>query len=170
MIQSSSSHIASALKHTLHQITVTKSAWKKCRRILNSHRADAIQFSATKVKSCSCIERSEIKHVFLKQLIAPPVDYIYNPTFSLVTSDDWKEINSLDKRYPPIILYDKETRIVMSQKTADIMQGVNIHYLQADYFVGIFNKGFVFSSSNDLHALCDCGNLVIRKKMQGAVI
>ena len=68
----------------------------------------------------------------------------------------------LDKRYLPVILHDKETIIVISTKTAALLCGVNIHYSPADYFLGVFNRGFVFTSKNVNHDFCPCGNLIIK--------
>ena len=142
--------LAETLKHIFHPITITKPAWNKFRSILSRHDADTINIGVKKMESCSCIERTT--HSILKQNIGE----IYKPTLSLVNE---KDVYSRDKRYLSRVLYDEDTRAILTPKTAGILSGLNIHYSPADYFNGKFDNKFIFTSMND-NVSCHCGNIV----------
>tara|TARA_Y100000389_G_C17264694_1_gene414831 strand:+ start:157 stop:621 length:465 start_codon:yes stop_codon:yes gene_type:complete len=142
--------LAKTLKHIFHPITITKPAWNKFRSILSRHDADTIHIGVKKVESCSCIERTA------PSILYNNTDTIYKPTLSLVDS---KVVYSQDKRYPPRVLYDEDTRAIFTPKTAGILSGLNIHYSPADYFNGKFDNKFIFTSMN-VNVSCHCGNIV----------
>ena len=142
--------LAKTLQHIFHPITITKPAWNKFRSILSRHDADTVHIGVKKVASCSCREKTA------PSILYNNTDTIYKPTLSLVDSSD---VYSPDKRYPPRVLYDEDTRAIFTPKTAGILSGLNIHYSPADYFNGNFDNKFIFTSTKD-NILCHCGNII----------
>ena len=159
MIPSRSSQIANTFKQRLRPITITNPAWDKFRDILTGvSNAETIKLDTAQIDYCSCIERRYNKtssNTYQRKIS------IYKPSLSLVTTEEFNEMHEDDKRYPPTVLVKDDTSVIIPYIKIDILHGINIHYSPTDYFIGILNRGFVFTSKNNMHVFCPCGNFII---------
>jgi hypothetical protein len=144
--------LRSPIAYNRSLINITKPAWNKFRNMLKNHDADAIHIGTKVVHGCLRIDRVPsprfMTHAF------------FEPTLSLIQTNDWNKIYAEDKHREHIMLLDDDTRAILSWKTSNLLHGVNIHFSPPDYFNDDFDGRFMFSSSNRNHFLCSCGTLV----------
>lgn len=160
MIPLKTTQIMKTITQRLYPITITTPAWNKFHDILTGvSNAETIKLDTTQIDYCSCIERrhqNTSSDTYQRKLS------IYKPILSVITQPELNKMYAEDKRYPPTVLINDGVSIVIPSHAIDVLNTININYFPTDYSIGIINRGFTFTSKNENHDFCPCGNLIIK--------